>query len=64
MSLSREAEGTGPVMPGNLIFIKVPIPADYPKDEVLCRFVFGAAFSCFRTYKTEEYKNVKNVIYI
>ena len=25
-------------------FIKVPIPADYPKDEVLCRFVFGAAF--------------------
>ena len=41
MSLSREAEGTGPVMPGNLIFIKVPIPADYPKDEVLCRLPFG-----------------------
>lgn len=35
LSLSREVEGTGPAKPGNLANVKVPNPADYPKDEVL-----------------------------
>ena len=31
-------------------FCKVLNPADYPKDEVLCRLPFGERlFSCFRT---------------
>ena len=41
-------------MPGNLIFIKVPIPADYPKDEVLSRLPFGERLlfiNIGRTYK-------------
>ena len=63
MSLSREAEGTGPAMPGNLIFIKVPIPADYPRDEVLYRLPFGERLFYGHT-KRRKIKNVKNVIYI
>jgi len=27
-------EGTGPLKPDNLTFVKVPNPAEYPKDEV------------------------------
>lgn len=37
ITLSRVAEETGPVKPGNLIIFmkKVPIPAEYPRDEDL-----------------------------
>ena len=35
-------EGTGPLKSGNLNCFKVPIPADYPKDEAshICRSSF------------------------
>lgn len=33
-------EGTGPVKSGNLIFVKVPNPADYPKDKIVLKAVY------------------------
>jgi len=42
--LIKSGGGTGPVMPGNLINIKVLNPADYPKDEVSARFRIAGFF--------------------
>lgn len=48
------AEGTGPAKPGNLIYFKVPIPADYPKDEVFIPLFFGAVFILERKYSMSK----------
>lgn len=42
------------MMPGNLIFIKVPNPADYPKDEVLKTASFRAVFVFLRRKKMSK----------
>lgn len=52
MSLSRAAEGTGPVKPGNLINFKVPNPAGYPKDEAKLSRSFVSGFIYAKRGKT------------
>lgn len=66
ITLSRVAEETGPMKPGNLIILmkKVPIPAEYPRDEDLILKSKSALFCADFLVLIGGNKNVKNVIYI